>query len=211
MSARFDADEKLELVELMRSYPEIWDQRHVDYKSRKHRSDSFGQLAEKMSQKFGKNFDVEMLKESWKNLKTTYHMYRKGRRGNGHSDESTNWPIHIAKMNFLAGEEHGPCTSTFDPLTDHKRSPSPVNSQLLLSLLQHAKRARIEEPPASESSSLLTEPFLLETQNLYRKLETSWCPALALSMKREIQRVTEKYEDVMLGVTAKSGEANGLQ
>ncbi|KAI6229093.1 hypothetical protein M3Y99_01149600 [Aphelenchoides fujianensis] len=320
MCARLEAEEKLMFVELMRVYPEVWDQKHADYKSRRARADAFADLSKRLAARFEKPFDVETLKESWKNLKTTFHMYRKGRRGGpsgakaedsgANGELNANWPIHIAKMSYLGGDaEDTPQQSNEDgagfeslstPLAADRLahepigadgnaahrppssgssspsknvaesllssfstggfgSPAPqptafdppahllhlqqliVQNPALASLLNlHARAVEKEEeveakhdeqpkqaqeaqrpevPPAVDAQpnarpgppqpAPTVEPFLLEAHQLFHKLD-AFSPALARLMKREVQRLTEKYEDAMLGIEAKSSERNGL-
>ncbi|KAI6220327.1 MADF domain-containing protein [Aphelenchoides fujianensis] len=163
MCARLEAEEKLMFVELMRVYPEVWDQKHADYKSRRARADAFADLSKRLAARFEKPFDVETLKESWKNLKTTFHMYRKGRRGGpsgAKADDSgangelnANWPIHIAKMSYLGGDAEDTPHQSNEDGGGFESLSTPMAADRLAHEAIGADANAAHRPPSSGSSS----------------------------------------------------------
>ncbi|WKX95360.1 hypothetical protein Q1695_012088 [Nippostrongylus brasiliensis] len=67
-----NTDEKYTLVDAVRFYPELWDDRHPNFKDTAKRNQAWNFVVVEMQETHGKDFKEEVLARSFKNLKDTY-------------------------------------------------------------------------------------------------------------------------------------------
>ncbi|WKX97240.1 hypothetical protein Q1695_013142 [Nippostrongylus brasiliensis] len=67
-----NTEEKYTLIDAVRFYPELWDDRHLNFKDTAKRNQAWNFVVVQMQETHGKDFKEEVLARSFKNLKDTY-------------------------------------------------------------------------------------------------------------------------------------------
>ncbi|VDL75377.1 unnamed protein product [Nippostrongylus brasiliensis] len=67
-----NTEEKYTLIDAVRFYPELWDDRHLNFKDTTKRNQAWNFVVVEMQESHGKDFKEEVLARSFKNLKDTY-------------------------------------------------------------------------------------------------------------------------------------------
>ncbi|VDL84320.1 unnamed protein product [Nippostrongylus brasiliensis] len=134
-----NTEEKYTLIDAVRFYPELWDDRHPNFKDTTKRSQAWNFVIVEMQESHGKDFKEEVLARSFKNLKDTYRRKMKeindlnrkaiGSEASESVEKIKAWPF-FDYMSFLdVILDRGPrfssvCKTEEDVIVDFEESPS---------------------------------------------------------------------------------------